>query len=124
MAIFICEKCGRLDNTANGNNFWQANSNKVRIGDGRPARESFADPFFDTHVCCGECCEGVKYKDGSGQLRGNEFDTVSEKPYWEMKLLSQESVINYDYITKRDKKKNKKRKKRDRRGSKEKLKWL
>ncbi len=36
MPTFICEKCGRLDNSANTNNYWDAMGNKYTEQSGEP----------------------------------------------------------------------------------------
>lgn len=83
MGIFICEKCGRLDNTACGNNYWLAHMNKSRIHAGEQMKCHFKPEYsyFENHVCCSDCCEGVAYSDNSGTIRKRYYDIV-EKEHW------------------------------------------
>lgn len=85
MSIFICEKCGYLDNTACGNNYWHASGNKYRKREGLPLDISYSPEFqyFEDHVCCSECCNGITYKDGSGIIRKTSLDlSEEERRHW------------------------------------------
>ena len=62
MPVFICEKCGKLDNSANTNNFWQACANIEKIKEGKDPVQKYSDEYFDTHICCALCCKGLQYK--------------------------------------------------------------
>lgn len=83
MSVFICEKCGKLDNTACSNNYYHALMNKYREADGREISTCFKPKFsyFENHVCCSDCCEGVTYIDDSGVLHNREID-IKDKEYW------------------------------------------
>lgn len=83
MSIFICEKCGKLDNTACSNNYWHAAMNKYRQSQGKELDISFKPQFeyFETHVCCSDCCDGVIYKDDSGILHNRSVD-IKGKEHW------------------------------------------
>lgn len=83
MGVFICEKCGRLDNTACGNNYWHASRNKRRKANKEEIDRSYKKDFeyFEDHVCCSDCCKGVPYLDGSGVLGYGKFD-IKDKQHW------------------------------------------
>lgn len=83
MSIFICEKCGKLDNTACGNNYWLAHMNKHRQKNGEKLEIYFKPEFsyFETHVCCSDCCEGVTFSDDSGTLHNRSID-IKDKEHW------------------------------------------
>ena len=71
MSIFICEKCGKLDNTACNNNYWRAFANKHRQGKGDEL-DIFCKPqfdYFETNVCCSDCCDRIVYRDDSGIIK-------------------------------------------------------
>ena len=61
MSIFICEKCGKLDNTACGNNYWHVAMNKYLQSKGEKLDISYQSKFsyFENHACCSDCCEGL-----------------------------------------------------------------
>lgn len=83
MSIFICEKCGKLDNTACNNNYWHAVGNKYRESQGEEL-DIFYKPqfsYFENHVCCSDCCEGVLYSDDSGTLHNGSID-IKNKEHW------------------------------------------
>ena len=107
MSIFICEKCGKLDNSGNGNNYWAVQSNKFCLSEGKEILIPFKDEYFNTHACCGYCCEGIEYIDGSGVLQGNKYNTISDKPYYEIEDFLGEGIENYEFILKRDKERRK-----------------
>ena len=83
MSIFICEKCGKLDNTACGNNYWLAHMNKHRQAQGDKIEIYFRPEFsyFEDHLCCSDCCEGVTFSDGSGILHKRSID-IENKEHW------------------------------------------
>ncbi len=83
MSIFICEKCGKLDNTACNNNYWHASMNKYRESKSGEMSICFKPEYsyFENHVCCSDCCEGVTYSDGSGTLHKGDFD-IKDKEHW------------------------------------------
>lgn len=83
MSIFICEKCGKLDNTACRNNYYHAFVNKYREQKGEKLDVCFKPEFlyFENHVCCSDCCNGVTYKDNSGILGNGKFD-IKDKDHW------------------------------------------
>ena len=83
MSIFICEKCGKLDNTACSNNFWHANMNKYRESKGEEINISFKPEYsyFENHVCCSDCCDGIAYFDDSGTLQKRSID-IQDKDHW------------------------------------------
>lgn len=83
MSIFICEKCGKLDNTACSNNYWCASGNKYRQSHGEEITPYFKPEFayFENHLCCSDCCEGVVYNDGSGPIFKRSID-IKDKDHW------------------------------------------
>ena len=83
MSVFICEKCGKLDNTACSNNYWQAIMNKYRESKGEKIDICFKPEFsyFENHICCSDCCDGVTYCDGSGTLHNGDID-IKDKDHW------------------------------------------
>lgn len=83
MSVFICEKCGKLDNTACHNNYYHAFFNKYKQSRGEELDILYKPEFeyFENHVCCSDCCEGVTYKDDSGVLRNDELD-IKDKKHW------------------------------------------
>lgn len=96
MSIFICEKCGKLDNTACNNNYWFAIMNKRLKKSGEKTNKKFKDEFeyFENHACCSDCCNGIVYRDGSGIIKKDERD-IQDKQHWseigKEKLLEWES---------------------------------
>lgn len=96
MSVFICEKCGRLDNTALNNNYWLAVLNKNRIKDGEEISSYFETEYsyFNTHVCCSDCCNGLKFEDASGEIKKSGSDIENKKhwsEYGKEKLIEWES---------------------------------
>ena len=97
MSVFICEKCGRIDNSANSNNFWQAFGNKSKLKRGEPIIPKYDNEFFDTHPCCALCCKGIKYKDGSPtRFTGDSYECVTEKTWKEFDEVTQKQCANYE----------------------------
>ena len=97
MSIFICEKCGKLDNTALSNNYWLARMTKIQKEKGENPEPRFKSEFsfFEDHVCCSDCCNGIQYHDGSGEITLNPSRDIMNKAHWskygEEKLLEWES---------------------------------
>ena len=83
MGIFICEKCGKLDNTACSNNYYHATINKYRESKGEEIDKHYKPCFsyFENHVCCSDCCVGVEFSDGSGILYKRNID-IENKKHW------------------------------------------
>jgi len=83
MSIFICEKCGNIDNTALHNNYWHAAGNKYYKSINKPIRISYKPEYeyFEDHVCCSLCCDGIEYRDGSGVIKRDRFDD-DEMVHW------------------------------------------
>lgn len=84
MGIFICEKCGKVDNTACSNNYWHASMNKYLQSEGREIDVSYKPEFvyFETHLCCSECCEGIVWKD-SGEVMQRSYLDIETKHWTE-----------------------------------------
>lgn len=83
MGCFICEKCGKIDNTACRNNFWHAHANQAAIRHNEPINVSYKPEFayFETHPCCSDCCDGIVYDDNSGVIHPDRFD-IPDKKHW------------------------------------------
>lgn len=98
MSVFICEKCGCLDNTALHNNYWMVIGNKHGFG------VRFKDTYYNDHACCQWCCLGVEFEDGSGKIGTEDtLDLTMPVTHWteigEARLLELEkrddgSMIN------------------------------
>lgn len=104
MGIFICEKCGRLDNTANRNNYWIAMANKYKLKhpeefyDGSTIVNHYKNDYFNTHVCCSICCIGLEFSDGSSSdnYSGDVYGVVTDKTYKEMSIDTLKACYNYE----------------------------
>ena len=83
MGAFICEKCGCIDNTACANNYWHAWRNKVHKKQSDPEVSMYTPEFayYEDHLCCSDCCNGVEYKDHSSKMRPGSADTF-KKVHW------------------------------------------
>lgn len=83
MGTFICEKCGKIDNTACSNNYWHAIGNKHLKSVGMEIDIDYKPEFgyFEDHVCCSDCCEGIVYVDNSGVIKKNSID-IKDKKHW------------------------------------------
>lgn len=97
MSIFICEKCGCLDNTALNNNYWHAAGNKYKKKEGKLLDISYSPEFayFEDHVCCSECCDGITYKDGSGSIRKTSSD-FGEKDRQHWSVFGKEKLLEWE----------------------------
>lgn len=104
MPVFICEKCGRLDNSANDNNFWQSQGNKGLEKEGKPYLLEFEDPYFNTHSCCSLCCKGINYLNSTGHFNGGNPEYISDYTYKDVldKGWDLSGLYNYKEIMERD----------------------
>ena len=104
MSAFICEKCGRIDNSANSNNYWAAMGNKYAQQRGDAVRPHYTDEYFDTHTCCAICCKGLQFNDGSGEnyFIGDRFDCVTDYTYKDKGIENCKGCSNYEEIKERD----------------------
>lgn len=104
MPTFICEKCGRLDNSANTNNYWYAMGNKYAEQKSESISPHYTDDYFNNHVCCALCCKGLQYIDGSGKnhFSGDKFDCVTDYTYKEADEQTLKSCSNIRFIQERD----------------------
>ena len=97
MPLFICEKCGKIDNSACANNYWHARFNKYSKSEGEEIDTSYKPEFayFEDHVCCSDCCDGVEYHDGSGSLNKKDGIKLDHMYHWtdygKEKLLEMEA---------------------------------
>ncbi len=87
--LFVCEKCGAIDDSARENNF-----TNVTYG-----FENYEDDYFNKHICCTECCP-AKYKDGVWTLSGKWHDYFPKKYIWEInpEVINQLIKENKIYI--------------------------
>lgn len=83
MSTFICEKCGKLDNSACNNNYWHAIGNKYRKSKGEKLDICFKPQFifFEDHICCSDCYEEIidnKYTETLHSKKTN----IKNKEHW------------------------------------------
>ena len=71
MGTYICSKCGCIDNTACGGNFW---SFKSKSG-------SFKDDYANKNALCVECTPG-EYNDGSVNKEAGKWHNIFPKKHW------------------------------------------
>lgn len=64
MPSYICEKCGYIDNSACGGNYWIAKMNQYRKREGREIDKYFDDEDANIKLLCFNCTPKV-YHDGS-----------------------------------------------------------
>ena len=82
MSTFICEKCGCIDNTAMKNNAWMALYNKECESNNEEYLAEYKDSYYNTHLCCAECCKNIEYADGSGYINTTGWHNKFEKIHW------------------------------------------
>lgn len=110
MSTFICMKCGCIDNTAMNNNYWVAQSNRLKIETGEELFVEFADEYYNTHECCSACCKDLRYDDGTFMQTQGWHGYFPQK-FWEdygrdkllmMELQKQGDMVNasrfFDHI--------------------------
>lgn len=73
MSSFICERCGSIDNSALSNNYWVAFSNK-KEKDPKDFFLSFKEDYFNTHMACAKCCEGIHFSSGEDAYHRGDLD--------------------------------------------------
>lgn len=71
MPLFICEKCGTIENTATGCYWWAVN-------EGKPA-------------LCSECHDGKWH----GYFEKKHFSELTEKEFEEMRFMNAEKFRKY-----------------------------
>jgi hypothetical protein len=71
MSTYICEKCGCIDNTACGGNYWGVMSK----------RAYFKDDYANKHVLCVECTPS-EYCDGSISEEAGKWHNKFPKRHW------------------------------------------
>lgn len=106
MSCFICEKCGLIDNTDCNNNYWLAIGRKdidERIIEKNP-RFLPEYRYFENHVTCATCCEGVTYADKSGRYSKGFLD-IENPEHWSMyskeKILKDKNIVNANEVFER-----------------------
>lgn len=105
VSTFICEKCGRVDNSACSNNYWHARGVKYSKSKGEGFEPYFKPEYsyFEDHTCCSICCDGIEYEDGSGVIKRGKFDfDEDEMKHWshfgKEKLLEWEALNRGDMV--------------------------
>lgn len=97
MSCFICTKCGCIDNTALGGNYWAVISKS----------NYFKDDYANKNILCVECCP-TEYSDGPGSKQPGVWHNRFEKKHWSKwgtmkELLDDPNVRNakeyFDNIT-------------------------
>lgn len=68
MSSYICEKCGYIENSACGGNYWSV---KAHLN-------SFPDDYSNTHLLCHLCTPNV-YRDGS---KRTDLGVHIERHHW------------------------------------------
>jgi hypothetical protein len=71
MSTYICEKCGCIDNTACGDNYWGF------IG----KRNYYKDEYANNHILCVECTPS-EFKDGSINTEVGKWHNQFPKEHW------------------------------------------
>lgn len=82
MPSFICEKCGKVDNSACANNYWHAFRNKYRSKEELDVRFKSEFEYFEDHMCCSDCCDGIIYCDDSGVISKETGITLGDLKHW------------------------------------------
>lgn len=99
MPSFICEKCGKVDNSACANNYWHARSNKYLKSNGKENKisTSYKSEFayFEDHVCCSDCCDGIVYYDDSGVISKETGITLGNLKHWS-EYGSKENILEWE----------------------------
>lgn len=92
MSVFICLKCGSLDNSAMKNNYHSC-SKKGGLG-------LYSDPFYNLYPCCTACTPDFK---GNDELPSAGWHTRFKRYVWFQKATKQQflelatkKVGNYD----------------------------
>lgn len=71
MSTYICEKCGCIDNTACGGNYWSM----------KGKQNYFKDEYANTHALCVECTP-TEYEDGSKNRSAGQWHNHFTKKHW------------------------------------------
>ena len=91
MSTYICEKCGCIDNTACGGNYWRVKG-KMNL---------FKDEYSNTHVLCVECTP-KEFKDGSKNTEAGKWHNKFPKKHWSELgkdyILSAANAMNGNYV--------------------------
>lgn len=83
MSTYICTKCGCIDNTACGGNYWMVKSKLA----------SFKDEYANNNVLCVECTP-TEYSDGSINTEKGKWHNKFPKRHWS-EFGSKEEVIDH-----------------------------
>lgn len=71
MSTYICEKCGCIDNTACGGNYWAV----------KGKMDYYKDEYANKHVLCVECTPR-EYYDGSINEETGKWHNQFKKRHW------------------------------------------
>lgn len=71
MSTYICEKCGCIDNTACGGNYWLVKS-KMNF---------FKDEYSNTHCLC-VVCTPTEFHDGSKNEQAGKWHNMFPRKHW------------------------------------------
>ena len=81
MSTYICYKCGCIDNSACGGNYWSV----------RSKQNCYKEEYANTHELCVECTP-KEYDDGSVNEEHGEWHNKFPKRHWS-EYGSKEKVI-------------------------------
>lgn len=81
MSTYICEKCGCIDNTACGGNYWLASMNKSRIKRGEEPEIYYKEDEGNTKYLCVECSP-KEFIDGSIREKAGKWHNMFPKRHW------------------------------------------
>ena len=81
MSSFICEKCGYIDNTACGGNYWEVVTN----------RKHYKEEYYNTHIVCSECCP-THFKSGAINEDGGKWEKHFPKVHWSKRGTKEELI--------------------------------
>lgn len=88
MPTYICEKCGCIDNTACGGNYWLVQCMRHK----NYSNPFFKDDYANKHVLCTECTPSEFY-DGSANPNGGKWHNKFPKKHWS-EYGNKEELIN------------------------------
>jgi hypothetical protein len=81
MSTYICDKCGCVDNTGCGGNYWSVVTHQ----------NSFSDEYSNTHLLCCECTPNT-FVDGSKNTEAGKWHNRFPKRHWS-KIGSKSMII-------------------------------
>lgn len=81
MPSYICERCGCIDNSACGGNFWLVNMNKSKIKRNENIEKYFQEDYANIKYLCVECVP-IKFEDGSINEKAGRWHNRFPKRHW------------------------------------------